>query len=165
MLEPLFDAELDYQTGMPPLTSEGDGALIGSGDGAVHGPKLDGKLEWTLFEQPGSTVCRMAPVFRITTDDGAQIRFDGRGYATRPSQSDPSWRVAATLYFTTDDSRYSWLDGALAIWEGEFNEATGHARYTAYLQPATPGTFVISLADASELARRHTARTFGTAGS
>ena len=28
---------------------------------------------------------------------------------------------------------------------------------------AHPGTFVISLADASELARRHTARTFGTA--
>ena len=26
-----------------------------------------------------------------------------------------------------------------------------------------PGTFVISLGDASELARRHTARTFGTA--
>src|SRR5207244_8198645 len=57
MLEPLFDAELDYQPGMPPLTSDGDGTLIGSGDGAVHGPKLTGKLEWTLFEQPGSTVC------------------------------------------------------------------------------------------------------------
>ena len=52
MLEPLFDAELDHQPGMPPLTSQGDGALIGSGDGAVHGPKLTGKLEWTLFEQP-----------------------------------------------------------------------------------------------------------------
>src|SRR5690348_5545392 len=104
---------------MAPLFSAGDSALIGSGDGAVHGPKLDGKLEWTLFEQSGSTMCQMAPVFRIITDDGAQIRFDGRGYCTRPSQSDPSWRVAATLYFTTGDSRYSWLDGALALWEGE----------------------------------------------
>ena len=28
MLEPLFDAELDYQPGMPPLTSDGDGTLI-----------------------------------------------------------------------------------------------------------------------------------------
>src|SRR5260370_595262 len=93
MLEPLFDAELDYQTGMPPLTSEGDGALIGSGDGAVLGPKLTGKLEWTLFEQPGSTVCRMAPVARITTDDGARIRFDGRGYGTRLRPDGPNWRV------------------------------------------------------------------------
>ena len=32
MLEPLFDAELDYQPRMSPLTSEGDGVLIGSGD-------------------------------------------------------------------------------------------------------------------------------------
>jgi len=49
-----------------------------------------------------------------------------------PSQSDPTWRVVATLYFTTDDSGYSWLDGALALWEGEFNEVTHHARYTAF---------------------------------
>ncbi len=138
MLEPLFDAELDYQPGMAPLTSEGDGTLIGSGDGTVHGPKLTGKLEWTLFEQPGSTVCSMAPVARITTGDGAQIRFEVRGYAARSGPGDPAWRVAATLYFTTGDSRYSWLDGALALWEGEFNEVTGHARYTALLQPATP---------------------------
>jgi hypothetical protein len=138
MPEPLFDAELDYQPGMPPLTSEGDGVLVGSGDGAVRGPKLTGKLEWTLFEHPGSTVCQMAPVARITTGDGAQIRFEGRGYGTRTRQGDPAWRVAATLYLTTADSRYSWLHGALALWEGEFNEATGHARYTAYLQPAAP---------------------------
>lgn len=32
MLEALFDAELDYQPGMVPLTSAGDGALIGSGE-------------------------------------------------------------------------------------------------------------------------------------
>ena len=80
----------------------------------------------------------MAPVARITTGDGAQIRFEGRGYATRAGQSDPTWRVAATLYFTTGDSRYSWLNGALALWEGEFNETTHHARYTAFLQPAGP---------------------------
>ena len=83
MLETLFEAELDYRPGMPPLTGDGDGTLIGSGDGAVHGPKLTGKLEWTLFEQPGSTVCPMAPVAKITTADGARIRFEGRGYATR----------------------------------------------------------------------------------
>jgi hypothetical protein len=138
MLEPLFDAELDYQPEMAPLASEGDGALTGSGDGTVHGPKLNGRLEWTLFEQPGSTVCAMAPVARITTSDGAQIRFEGRGYGTRPSQSDPAWRVAATLHVTSDDSRYSWLDGTLALWEGEFNEVTHHARYTAFLQPPAP---------------------------
>ncbi len=56
-----------------------------------------------------------------------------RGYGIRRSQSDPTWRVAATLYLTTGDSRYSWLDGALALWEGEFNEITHHARYSAFI--------------------------------
>src|SRR5260370_35852055 len=144
MLEPLFDAELDFQPGMPPLTSEGDGTLIGSGDGAVHGPKLTGKLEWTLFEQPGSTGGPMAPVARITTGDGARIRFEGRGYAVRRTQSDPTWQVAATLCFTTDDRRYSGPGGALAPWEGACDEVTPHARGTA--SPSTgrreraPGT-------------------------
>src|SRR5260370_31039856 len=109
MLEPLFDAELDYQPGLAPLTGEGDGALIGSGDGTVHGPKLTGKLEWTLFEQPGSTVCSMGPVFRITTGDGPQIRFEVRGYGTRSGPSDPAWRGAATPYFTTAHRRDSSL--------------------------------------------------------
>ena len=75
----------------------------------------------------------MAPVARIITGDGARIRFEGRGYGTRHSHSDPVWRVAATLYLTTGDSRYSWLDGALALWEGEFNEVTHRAQYTAFI--------------------------------
>jgi hypothetical protein len=29
-------------------------------------------------------------------------------------------------------------DGALGLWEGEFNEVTHHARYAAFLQPAGP---------------------------
>ena len=52
--------------------------------------------------------------------------------ATRPGESPRS------LYFTTADSRYSWLDGALALWEGEFNEVTHRARYTAFIQPTAP---------------------------
>ncbi len=71
----------------------------------------------------------MAPVARIITDDGARIRFDGRGYATRRSQGDPSWRVAATLYFTTVDSRYSWLNGALA-----------YGKASSTRPPVTPAT-------------------------
>ena len=47
-------------------------------------------------------------------------------------------RVAPSLTSTSDDSRYSWLDGALALREGEFNEVTHHARYTALIQPTTP---------------------------
>ena len=69
---------------------------------------------------------------------GAQIRFEGRGYGARPDPADPRWQVAPTLRPTSSDSRYSWLDGALAVWEGEFNEAAHHPRYQAFLQQAAP---------------------------
>jgi len=138
MLEPLFDAELDYRLGVAPLTGNGEGVPAGSGDGVISGPRLAGSREWTLFEGPGTTVCTMAPMAQITTGDGAQIRFEGGGYGTRPDPADPRWRVAATLRFTSSDSRHAWLNEALAVCEGEFNEAAHHARYQAFLQQAAP---------------------------
>ena len=56
-LEHLFDAELTHRAGMAPLAGHGDGQLIGSGDGTVHGQRLGGALRWTLLEEPG---CRRA---------------------------------------------------------------------------------------------------------
>lgn len=134
MLEPLFDTELDYRPEMEPIADDGDGVLVGSGDGLISGPRLNGKLEWTLFEEPRETICRMTPIARITTDDGAEIGFEGRGFAIRSHPGNPRWRVAATLRFTTDDARYAWLDSALGLWEGEFDSTTHHARYQAFFQ-------------------------------
>lgn len=133
-LEHLFDAELQYQPGMEPLAEDGEGALVGSGNGTVTGAALAGTIHWTLFEQPGELVCAMSPTLRITTNDGAEIRSDGRGFAARTRPEERQWRVAATLRFHTDDARYTWLDGALGLWEGEFDAASHRARYRAYLQ-------------------------------
>ncbi len=132
-LEHLFDADLPYVPGMPPVASDGEGQLIGSGDGAVHGERLTGTFRWTLFEQPGELVCPMNPVLAIVTGDGAEVRVEGRGYARRDRPDDRLWRVAATLLFDTDDERYAWLDGSLAVWEGEFDAQEERARYRAYL--------------------------------
>ena len=57
---------------MEPLTRDGEGDLIGSGDGTVVGDAIAGALAWTLFERPGSLVCAMNPVAVIETDDGAR---------------------------------------------------------------------------------------------
>jgi len=116
-LEHLFDAELQYQPGMAPLTEEGEGVLVGSGDGTLAGAALAGTLRWTLFEQPGELVCAMSPTLRIETRDGAEIRADGRGFGARDGTESSGWRVAATLRFRSDDARYAWLDGALGLWE------------------------------------------------
>lgn len=52
-LRHLFDAELEYRSGMAPIATDGEGQLIGSGEGTVSGEALDGTIRWTLFEQPG----------------------------------------------------------------------------------------------------------------
>jgi hypothetical protein len=40
-------------------TEDGEGELIGSGDGSVAAPAIAGQLAWTLFERPGKLVCAM----------------------------------------------------------------------------------------------------------
>ena len=133
MLEHLFDAELDYRPGMQPLVDSGEGELIGSGDGRVAGPKIEGTLLWTLFEVPGRLVCSMNPVAVIETGDGARIELEARGFARRRSENDRRWAVAATLLLQADDASYAWLNDALAVWEGEFDANAHRARYRAYL--------------------------------
>lgn len=135
-LEHLFDAELWHQPGTEPLLSaaEGDGELIGSGDGTVTGAQLAGRLRWTLFEHPGEFVCSMNPIAVIETEDGAEVRIRARGYGRRRSTDDRTWRVAATLRFESDDERYRWLSETLGVWEGEFDADAARASYRAYVQ-------------------------------
>ncbi len=134
-LEHLFDAELQYREGMPPLTADGEGELIGSGDGIARGERLAGSLRWTLFEQPGELVCQMNPILEIATGGGAEVRVEGRGYAKREHAGDQLWRAAATLRFDSDDARYAWLTGRLGVWEGEFDAEAHRAHYHAFLTP------------------------------
>jgi hypothetical protein len=150
-LQHLFDAELRYRPDMTPIVTTGEGQLIGSGDGTLRGPSLRGTIKWTLFEQPGELVCGMNPVVALETDDGATVRIEGRGYGRRERADDQRWRVAATLRLDTPDERYAWLDGALGVWEGEFDAEQHRARYRAYASlgaapqeirtPPVPGSF------------------------
>jgi hypothetical protein len=133
MLAHLFDAELVYRSEMEPLTGEGEGELIGSGDGSVVGDSISGTLAWTLFERPGKLSCAMNPVAVIETEEGARVRLEARGFARRSDEADRIWDVAATLQLESDDERYAWLDNALGVWEGEFDAEAHRARYQAYL--------------------------------
>src|SRR5262245_36438121 len=99
MLVPLLDAELVYRAEIEPLTREGEGELIGSGDGTVVGDAIKGRLTWTLFERPGKLSCAMNPVALIETEDGAHVRVEARGFATRSQEASRVWSVAATLRF------------------------------------------------------------------
>jgi hypothetical protein len=57
-LEHLFDAELTYRLGMAPLARHGEGQLVGSGDGSVHGRRVRGALRWTPLEWGGNWSAR-----------------------------------------------------------------------------------------------------------
>jgi hypothetical protein len=133
-LEHLFDAELRYCGETAPLAEHGEGQLIGSGDGGVHGQRVRGALRWTLFEGPGELVCTMNPILAVRTEDGASIGIEGRGYAHRASRASQLWRVAAALLFSVNEGSYAWLDGALGVWEGEFDADQHSARYRAFVQ-------------------------------
>ncbi len=151
-LEPLFAAELQYNpdVGVVVAGDDREGDLIGTGDGRVVGRRINGTIRWSFYAAdcayllvkagvnpgPGQHLCRTNPGGVIETDDGAVIRFDARGYGLRgydPSQPH-RWRLTAALQFATADTRYLWLNTALGIWEGEFDETMGRAHYRAYVQ-------------------------------
>ena len=130
----LFDAELRYQEGMPPVAlPTGDMTLVGSGTGEVYGPRIRGMLRWSNFEQVLGDHCRLNVVGTIETDDGAEIRFDSQGFAVPAEPGLPWWHVAAAARFTVQDSRYSWMQALTATWQGEFDPSSATARYRAYI--------------------------------
>src|SRR5437879_3349890 len=119
----LFEAVLQYQSqsqvDIVSAADEHEGAYIGSGDGAVNGERLRGKIRWSLWSancvyplvRRGQAVpdslhlCTMDPTGFIETHDGARIRFDGRGYGLRTPKQ---YKTSLTLVFGTEDARYSW---------------------------------------------------------
>jgi len=147
-IEPLFRAILQYQSESQPdavfAAEPHEGAYIGRGDGTVTGDRLRGKIRWSLWSgnclyplarsgQPvpeGLHLCTMNPTGFIETQDGARIRFDGRGYGLRSSKK---YRTSLTLVFGTEDARYTWLTKTLGVMEGEFDEQAGRATWNVFV--------------------------------
>lgn len=88
---------------------------------------------------PGRHLCTVTPVGVISTDDGAAVWFEGRGYGLRGAEpSTPHlWRLGWTVRFETDDRRYAWLNDEFGHWEGTFDERVGRAWYRGQV-PAAP---------------------------
>jgi hypothetical protein len=152
-LEALFRADLQYRSELESeavVAAEGrEGVYIGSGDGTVTGDRLRGTVRWSLWSgnclyplarsgqsiPEGLHLCTLNPAGFIETQDGARIRFDGRGYGLRSSEK---YQTNLTLVFGTEDVRYEWLTKVVAVMEGEFDEKTGRATWNVYI-PAGSG--------------------------
>ncbi len=94
-LQPAFKLHLSYREGKAAVTSsEGKlGEYLGSGDGALHGPRLEGAVHWDLYEVVGETRCQTNFAGYIETGDGAKIHFDARGFGMVPDPTAPHrWR-------------------------------------------------------------------------
>jgi hypothetical protein len=147
-LEALFQADLRYTSGSESdavvASEEREGVYIGSGDGTAIGARLRGKLRWSLWSgnclyplvrsgqavPEGLHLCTINPAGFIETEDGARIRFEGRGYGLRSSGK---YQTNLTLVFGTEDSRYEWLTKVIAVIDGEFDEKTGQAIWHVYV--------------------------------
>jgi hypothetical protein len=121
-----------------------EGVYIGTAGGKVEGKKLSGTMRTSVFsgdcpvpgirkgaEPPkGLHLCTLNPGGIIETQDGARIRFDGKGYGL---SSPEKYRVSMTIAFATDDPRYQWLTPMLGAMEGEFDLKAGTAIWNVYL--------------------------------
>jgi hypothetical protein len=145
-MERLFIVKLHHRSDkiedIPAADREGE--YIGSADGTVEGKRLSGRMRTSMFsgncpvpgirkgEEPpkGLHLCTLNPGGIIETQDGARIRFDGKGYGLDSPQK---YRVSMRMAFATDDPRYQWLTPLLGAMEGEFDLKTGDATWHVYL--------------------------------
>ena len=132
----LFQATLHYRPSalsvQSPERSNRSGDLLGSGDGTVWGATLQGWVHWSIFEVQGP-ICETNIVGVITTDDGAEVAFETRGYGLVPDPKEPStWDMPAVVKFRTESPAYQWLNTTLARWEGTFDMDRGLHTYQAY---------------------------------
>jgi hypothetical protein len=136
----LFDLELKY-TGQFPDAEAATGRVgdyIGSGQGTVRGPHIQGHVpRWDLYEEVNEAFCRSNLSGVIETEDGARIHSDTMGFFMVPDKAQPHlWTTSAAVHFETKDERYVWLNAVLGVWEGTFDMESYRHQYRVYARQA-----------------------------
>ena len=128
----LFEISLEYKQEKEPVAEDGKvGEYLGSGEGLAHG-RINGTVHWSLFEAQSAVFCASNLFGIISTDDGAEIKFDTMGFFRRPDEGSHIWHNSAGVSFETDDDRYQWLTEIMGVWDGEFDMKTYRHRYQIY---------------------------------
>jgi hypothetical protein len=135
-LQPAFTIELAYKKGKPQVLAEPGhvGDYLGSGEGTIKGDRVNGRVQWDLFEKVEEIVCESNLRGIIETEDGATIQFDTLGFFRRPTlPEDNIWLNTSAVTFRTDDRRYTWLNKNTGIWQGTFDMAAYQHSYRVYI--------------------------------
>lgn len=83
-LEHLFDMEVQYSTEGVECAPIGiaEGRIIGSGDGIISGPSINGIVKWSNYENAvRDGLCKLQIPGSIRTNDNEEIVFEARGIA------------------------------------------------------------------------------------
>jgi len=100
-------------------------------EGARLNARLKGNAaaDWLVLS-PDGRVGLMDVRLAIETDDGAVIYLQYNG---RSLNSAGRSEIRVAPRFETGDTRYAWLNEAIAVGKGVFNPSTGHLAYVFYL--------------------------------
>lgn len=106
------------------------GEYIGSGEGTVVSPEVNGTAHWTLFEGQSIRVCQSNLFSVISTADGAEIKFDSMGVFIGPDREKPHlWKTSSGVSFETANGNYLWINSLLGVWEVEFDSKSFRHHY------------------------------------
>jgi hypothetical protein len=135
-LEHFCDMEFRYdEAGLTQLTpfggTEGQGYGVGMGD--VRGERLEGTFRWSNTPRRRSDGVLLPETDGlIETVDGGRIFFSVRGYSL--AKDTPTSRVLlSSITFATDDPRYSWLNTAFGIQDGDVDLKKGSILASTFL--------------------------------
>lgn len=151
LFEFAWQVDPSAETVIPPTHREG--AHLSDGTGRSEGG-LSGTMRFSMYTgdcpldpgylelpegQPkasGDHVCTVKPGALLETDDGAVIQLDFRGFGLRLEARAPMWSLNGSLRMHATDQNYTWVNGGLYVFEGEFNENTGRGDYRVLSQEA-----------------------------
>jgi hypothetical protein len=135
-LEYLCKMEFRYdEAGFTQLTPFGgtEGQGYGGGVGEAKGARLEGSLRWSNTPRRRSDGVLLPDTDGlIETVDGARIFFSLRGYSL-PKDTPTSRFLLSSITFATDDPRYSWLNTAFGIQDGEIDLKKGSILASTFL--------------------------------
>ncbi len=137
-LSHVFDLRLKHQEEVEASSSaEGRlGGYIASGRGTAEGPQIRGRVRWDAYEKSvGEDSCDSEFVGVIETEDGAEIKFESKGFARVLDRSKTNeWTMHQGIKFESDDERYRWLNGGAGFLIGTFDMDSLEHYYQVYVK-------------------------------
>ena len=104
--------------------------------GTAEGPQIKGRVRWDAYEKSvGKYSCDSEFVGVIETEDGAEIKFESKGFTRVLDRSKTNeWTMHQGIKFESGDERYRWLNGGAGFLIGTFDMDSLEHYYQVYVK-------------------------------